>query len=122
MDATAPFGRLPENEKMRRTRNYDLYEGDGETIGEARGLPGKQPLGRDQELREKDETIRRTEQRFRYFQRNAEEDDGLGAPDSVFDNFDRFDAFPERKERNRPRRKNTRHKAAWAFCILLSML
>lgn len=108
---------------MRRRRSYDLYEGDGETIGESRGLPGKQPLGRDENLREKDEAIRQTEKRFRYFQRN-EEDDGLGAPDSVFDDFDRFnDPFlredqPERKGR---KKKKTRHKAAWAFCILLSL-
>ena len=45
---------------MRRRRSYDLYEGDVETIGESRGLPGKQPLGRDENLREKDEAIRQT--------------------------------------------------------------
>ena len=45
---------------MARIRRYDLYEGDGEVIGEEESwsrpsaLPGKQPLGRDEELRERD--------------------------------------------------------------------
>ncbi|MBR2822415.1 MAG: VanW family protein [Clostridia bacterium] len=107
---------------MRRSGNDRLYEGDGETI--ELGLPGKKPLGRDEDLREKDEAIRQSERRFRYFQRNAEEDDGLGAPSSVFDDFDRFnDPFLREERPGRPNRKKkkTRHRAAWAFCILLSL-
>ena len=82
---------------MARIKRYDLYEGDGEVIGEEEAwgrhsaLPGKTPLGRDEDLRAKDEASRQAEQRYRYFARNREEDDGLGAPGTLFDDFDRFD-------------------------------
>ena len=48
-------------------KNYDLYEGDGEMIGEAErpekgpALPGRKPLGRDAELRRRDEYARKAE-------------------------------------------------------------
>ena len=36
---------------MAKLKRYDLYEGDDEYIS----LPGKQPLGRDRDLKERDE-------------------------------------------------------------------
>ena len=111
---------------MARIRRYDLYEGDGETVeeedwGGRRTLPGKAPLGRDEELREKDEAVRNAQRRFRYFSKN-EEDDGLGAPPSVFDDFDRFnDPIPEENLRPRKKKKKLRHRWAWITCIILSL-
>ena len=40
---------------MAKLKRYDLYEGDDEYIS----LPGKQPLGRDKDLKERDEYDRR---------------------------------------------------------------
>ena len=121
---------------MGRMKRYDLYEGDGEVIrdpeqdsGYGASLPGKQPLGRDRELQERDEWNRRQEeqrQRKRYFARN-EEDDGLGAPSTVFDDLDRFDKpAPVREPRPRSRRRDP-HRGAWAavavfFALVLAAL
>ncbi|MBQ8072169.1 MAG: VanW family protein [Clostridia bacterium] len=134
---------------MARMKHYDLYEGDGEIVGEeeawgrkpsrpaepsrarradrilpeeeapwGRTLPGKAPLGRDEELREKDEAARRAQSR--YFAQNLE-DDGLGAPPSLFDDFDRFND-PLLREEPRPRRKKKlKHRGAWMASILLSL-
>ena len=49
---------------MARIKRYDLYEGDGEVIGEEESwprsspLPGRQPKGRAGELRERDRAAR----------------------------------------------------------------
>ena len=89
---------------MARLKRYDLYDGDGEIIRDldlehddgrraSSRLPGKQPLGRDEGLRERDAWDRHQEEqksRRRYF-RNNEEDDGLGAPSTVFDDLNRFE-------------------------------
>lgn len=108
---------------MARQRRYDLYDGDDEFISPS--LPGKKPLGRDEGLRERDEFDRRHEEEVRkrrYFASN-EEDDGLGAPSTLFDDFDRFESvFPERDMRPRYRRP-AEHRGAWAAvavtCFLL---
>ena len=42
---------------MGKLKRYDLYEGDDEFISPS--LPGKQPLGRDENLRERDAYDRR---------------------------------------------------------------
>ena len=120
---------------MARIQKYDLYEGDGEIIGkedwsgnralpEKQALPGKQPLGRDPELRERDEAARaaeqRNERRRRYFPEN--EEDGLpDAPDSVFDDFDRFGS-PVLGFAKHPGRKQIRHRGAWTASAVISLL
>ena len=108
---------------MAKLKRYDLYEGDDEIISSS--LPGRKPLGRDEGLKERDAYDRRQEEaerRRRYFASN-EQDDGLGAPSSVFDDFDRFEtAIPTRDERPKYRRRE-KHRAAWivtaVFCLLL---
>ena len=111
---------------MARIKRYDLYEGDGEVVGEEEAwgrhsaLPGKIPLGRDEDLRAKDEASRQAEQRYRYFARNREEDDGLGAPGTLFDDFDRFDD-PDLWEDRSSRRRKPRHRGAWTACMLFAM-
>ena len=71
---------------MAKLKRYELYEGDDDLISPS--LPGKQPLGRDEGLKERDEYDRRTAEeearKRRYFASN-EEDDGLGAPSSLFE-------------------------------------
>ena len=116
---------------MARIKRYDLYEGDGEVIDEdddwsrRTALPGKQPLGRDEDLRERDQAARAAEQAYagrrrRYFPENEEEDD-LGAPPSLFDDFDRFNSpVPERNIRKK-KKKRTKHRGAWIACILFSL-
>ena len=108
---------------MGKLKRYDLYEGDDEIISSS--LPGRKPLGRDEGLKERDAYDRRkaeeAEKRRRYFASN-EEDDGLGAPSSVFDDFDRFDPpIPSRDERPRYRRR-TKHRAAWTVTAVLCLL
>jgi vancomycin resistance protein YoaR len=118
---------------MGRLKRYDLYEGEGEIIrdldlehdaGSGRQLPGKQPLGRDRDLRERDEWNRQEEeqrQRRRYFTRN-EEDDGLGAPATLFDDLERF-SKPEPVRRHPPkRRRRDPHRGAWAAAAVLAGL
>ena len=105
---------------MAKLKRYDLYEGDDDLIS----LPGKQPLGRDEGLKARDEYDRRKaeeEKKRRYFASN-EKDDGLGAPSSLFDDFDRFETqAPERTERPKYRRKD-KNRAAWAAVIVVCLL
>ena len=105
---------------MAKLKRYDLYEGDDDYIS----LPGKQPLGRDEGLKARDEYDRRTEeeaQKKRYFASN-EKDDGLGAPSSLFDDFDRFESqAPEKNARPKYKRK-TQNRGAWAAVIITCLL
>ena len=113
---------------MARVKRYDLYEGDGEVIGpeeswgQKSALPGKQPLGREEELRERDEAARRAAERQagrrRYFPENEDTDDP-GVPSSLYDDFDRFDGpLPDRPRR---KKKRLKHRGAWITCIVLSL-
>ena len=106
---------------MAKLKRYDLYEGDDDIIS---SLPGKQPLGRDKGLKERDEYDRRTEEdqkKRRYFASN-EKDDGLGAPSSLFDDFDRFESpAPTRGPRPKYRRRE-KHRGAWAAVIVICLL
>ena len=105
---------------MAKLKRYDLYEGDDDLIS----LPGKQPLGRDKDLRARDEYDRRAEeetQKKRYFTSN-EKDDGLGAPSSLFDDFDRFES-PAPVLNNRPKQKRkTQNRGAWLAVIITCLL
>ncbi len=117
---------------MARVRRTDLYEGNGEVIGqesrndseaeESMPLPGRQPLGREEALQEKDAFRRQAEEthqkKTRYFAQN-EGVEGLNAPSTLFDDFDRYEApLP----RSRKKRKRQRHRGAWiaviCFCLL----
>ena len=87
---------------MAKLKRYELYEGDDEYIPTS--LPGKRPLGRDEELKKRDEYDRRAAEeakKRRYFASN-EQDDGLGAPSSLFDDFDRFES-PAPMRTSRPK-------------------
>ena len=89
---------------MAKLKRYDLYEGDDDVIF-SELLPGKQPMGRDEGLQERDEFDRREEEetkKRRYFASN-ERDDGLGAPSSLFDDFDRFESPSTRPFSRAPR-------------------
>lgn len=111
---------------MARIRKYDLYEGDGEVIGEKeawsrRPLPGKQPLGREDSLQERDEAARSVEEqhaRRRYFQEN-EGKEGPDEPAFLFDDFDRFQ--PELPEFRPRKRKRIRHRGAWIASMVFSL-
>ena len=106
---------------MAKLKRYDLYEGDDDLISP---LPGKKPLGRDEGLRARDEYDRKTEEetrKRRYFSSN-EQDDGLGAPSSLFDDFDRFESpAPVRASRPKYKRKE-KHRGAWAAVIVCCLL
>ena len=108
---------------MAKLKRYDLYEGDDDLISNP--LPGKQPLGRDAGLKARDEYDRRVEEeaRKRRYCASNEQDDGLGAPSTLFDDFDRFESpAPARSARPKYKRKE-KHRGAWAavivFCLLL---
>ena len=105
---------------MAKLKRYDLYEGDDDLIS----LPGKQPLGRDEGLKARDEYDRRTAEeakKKRYFASN-EKDDGLGAPSSLFDDFDRFETqAPPKTERPTYKRKD-KNRGAWAAVIVTCLL
>ena len=106
---------------MAKLKRYDLYEGDDDLIS----LPGKQPLGRDDGLKARDEYDRRAAeeeaQKRRYFASN-EKDDGLGAPSTLFDDFDRFETqAQERPPRPKYKRKN-KTSGAWAAVIVVCLL
>ena len=109
---------------MAKLKRYELY-GDGETIpGEYTGpkgsgdnsLPGKMPYGRAEEARKPEQPAPR---RQRYFASN--EDDGLGAPSTLFDDFDRFNGNPDEPEW-RPPRKQTKNRGAWAAVIVMCLI
>ena len=106
----------------KKLKRYDLYEGDDEYISAP--LPGKKPLGRDEGLQERDAYDRRQEEREtrrRYFASN-EENDGLGAPSTLFDDFDRFESpLPERDRRPAYRRRE-KHRGAWAAVAVVCLL
>ena len=108
---------------MAKLKRYDLYEGDDDVIF-SELLPGKQPMGRDEGLQERDEFDRREEEetkKRRYFASN-ERDDGLGAPSSLFDDFDRFESpAPARSSRPKYKRKE-KHRGAWAAVAVLCLL
>ena len=108
---------------MARLKRYDLYEGDDELISTS--LPGKQPLGRDEGLKERDEYDRRRaaeeRDRRRYFT-SGEKDDGLGTPSSLFDDFDRFER-PIGTGDERPKyRRREKHRGAWAAVAVICLL
>lgn len=107
---------------MAKLKRYELYEGDDEFIPSS--LPGKRPLGRDEGLKERDEYDRRAAEeakKRRYFASN-EQDDGLGAPSSLFDDFDRFESpAPVRTPRPKYKRKDT-NRGAWAAVIVTCLL
>ena len=104
---------------MGRLKRYDLYE-DGEEIPSA--LPGRQPLGREEELRERDarRRVQESRERQRRYFASKEEDDGLGAPSTLFDDFDRFCGTEEEQEVPARRRKRS---GGWiavtVVCLLL---
>ena len=117
---------------MAKLKRYELYEGDGEIIRdleqESAGkrvsstLPGKQPLGRDAELQERDALRREAEEqeaRRRYF-RDRETNDGLGGePAGLFDDFDRYHEIPRPRK---SRKRKTRHRGLWASVIVICLL
>ena len=107
---------------MAKLKRYELYEGDDEFIPSS--LPGKRPLGRDEGLKERDEYDRRAAEeakKRRYFASN-EQDDGLGAPSSLFDDFDRFESpAPVRTPRPKYKRKDI-NRGAWAAVIVTCLL
>jgi len=109
---------------MAKLKRYDLYEGDDDLIQPS--LPGKMPLGKDEDLRAKDAYQRHSEaeaRKRRYFASN-EEDDGLGAPSTLFDDFDRFETqAPDRQMMPKRKKKKKKNRGAWAvtafFCLAL---
>ena len=106
---------------MAKLKRYDLYEGEDDLIS----LPGKQPLGRDDGLKARDEYDRRTAaeeaKKRRYFASN-EKDEGLGAPSTLFDDFDRFETqAQERPARPKYKRKDE-SRGAWAAVIVTCLL
>ena len=107
---------------MAKLKRYELYEGDDEYIPTS--LPGKRPLGRDEGLKERDAYDRRAAEeakKRRYFASN-EQDDGLGAPSSLFDDFDRFESpAPVRASRPKYKRK-PQNRGAWAAVIAVCLL
>ena len=113
---------------MGRRKDYDLYEGDGEVIGgetrpKASPLPGKQPLGREEELRERDRAARRAEAtvtRRRFFG-IREEDDGLGEAPPLYDDLDR-DPLPLPEVPAPRRRKRLKHRGAWIAWSVFSLM
>ena len=105
---------------MAKLKRYELY-GDGDVIpGEYTGpkqtgdtpLPGKMPYGRTEEARKPEPPA----DRRRYFAGN--QDDGLGAPSPLFDDFDRFSSNRDEGEWRRPR-KQTKNRGAWAAVIVV---
>ena len=108
---------------MAKLKRYELY-GDGDTIpGEYTGpkrtgdptLPGKMPYGRTEDARRPEQPA----DRRRYFTGN--ENDGLGSPSPLFDDFDRFSSNRDEPEWRRPR-KETKNRGAWAAVIVVCLV
>ena len=108
--------------RMAKLKRYDLFEGDDDLIPTS--LPGRQPLGRDEGLKARDNYDRQTEEqerKRRYFASN-EKDDGLGAPSTLFDDFDRFES-PAPVRNNRPKyKRKEKNRGAWAAVIVVCLL
>ena len=104
---------------MARIRRYELYEGDGEELPEEYTGPRRSDTNPGPQ--EKPAETGTGAPRRRYFASN-EENDGLGAPSSLFDDFDRFNL--NRTEDRRPGRvvKKTEHRGAWAAVIVFCLL
>ena len=85
---------------MAKLKRYELYEGDDDYIS----LPGKQPLGREEGVKERDA-----------YDRSA-------SHSSLFDDFDRFESpAPVRTGRTKQKRKE-QHRGAWATVIVICLL
>ena len=85
------------------------------------GLPGRRPLGRDEDLLERDKASWKTTPKKRYFVSNEDQDD-LGAPSTLFDDFDRFESpAPVRPPRPGYRRRE-KHRGAWAAVAVICLL
>ena len=106
---------------MAKLKRYDLYEGDDDLIS----LPGKQPLGRDDGLKARDEYDRRTaaeeEKKRRYFASN-EKDEGLDAPSTLFDDFDRFETQAQEHSARPQYKRKDESRGAWAAVIVICLL
>ncbi len=115
-----------EGEGMARIRRYNLYEGDGEVIGredwsssgreEHAPLPGRQPLGRETPAPEEEIPVLPTEKR--YFAENERGNAEEVSP--LFDDFDRYGDAP--RFRQRPRKKQLRHRGAWIAVIVCCLM
>ena len=100
---------------MARLKRYELYEGDGELIPEEY-IP---PEERNKEP-EKPADPEREEPKRRYFANNRE-NDGLGAPSTLFDDFDRFNIVPERTYL--PKKKHPKHhNGVWVSIIVVCLV
>ena len=110
---------------MAKLKRYELYDGDGEIIpdeyGETRResgvspLPGKMPLVPEGQESDKVPGARR-----RYFASN--ENDGLGAPATIFDDFDRFNPGGTEERRFVPRKKKKKRGGWIAVTVICSLL
>ena len=114
---------------MAGKKQYDLYEGDGEIVPlgtvprreRPPALPGRRPLGRDAELREKDAFVREAEETHRSREHYFASNDGLDDPNAPSTLFDDFDRYVEPLPRRRPR-KRVKHKGLWATVIVFCLL
>ncbi len=112
---------IGEGEKMARIRRYNLYEGDGEIIGQedwsASGqkkdapLPGPQPSDRENPSPEEKTAVPSGN---RYFAENVPENQDAVSP--LFDDFDRYEEVP--RFRKHPQKKKLRHRGAWITVIV----
>ena len=108
---------------MARNRQYELYDGDGETIPEEYAGPrqkfSESPYAQGGMPPESPppETAQRTR-----FSGRSRYNDGLADSSTLFDDFDRFNGNQTRDSRFIPRRKKKK-QTGWAlvsvFCILL---
>ena len=114
---------------MAKTKRYEMYDGEGETIpGEYAGprVPSGQASASGKKTSEEDQwemVPEEPEKKHRYFAEN-EYNDGLGTPSTLFDDFDRFNGNRVQSLRyTPPKKKKKKNQGRWAavsvVCLLL---
>ena len=114
---------------MAKTKRYEMYDGEGETIpGEYAGprVPSGQASASGKKTSEEDQwemVPEEPEKKHRYFAEN-EYNDGLGTPSTLFDDFDRFNGNRVQSLRyTPPKKKKKKSQGRWAavsvVCLLL---
>ena len=112
---------------MPRVKRYDLYEGDGEVIPEENELPysggsgsGPNP-GNNERERARQAARQDPPSRRRYFQ-PREEDDGLGAPSTLFDDFGREGGRELPLRRRIQREPQEKSRAGWGVLLAAELI
>ena len=107
---------------MAKIKQYELYEGDGETIPEEYSGPRQKFSDSPYAGGVQPEPAPRETPQYPQYSERRRYNDGLVEPSTLFDDFDRFNGNQTRDNRFIPRKKKKKKQIGWALVSLLCIL